>query len=108
MSVRVGKRASRQDWKREAGTNPTNPMDMKESRLAEGCHMGFQGKMFIQDYSKVSGSGGRYDFVLTYGDCWVGGMFAKFRMYEQELSLTVVKFEVVVRHPPPDVINAGL
>ena len=37
----------------------------------------------------------------TYGNCWVGGMFAKFRTYEQELSLTVDEFEVVVWHSLP-------
>ena len=93
---------------REKFSDPTNPMDLKKGRLAKGCHMGFQGQVFIKDNSEVSGSGGRCDFILTYGDCWVGRMFAKFRSYEQELSLVVISFEVVVWHSPPDVINAGL
>ena len=73
-------------WCHQKFPDPTNPVDLKEGRLAEGCHMGFQRQVFIEDYSEVSGSGGRCDFVLTYGDCWVGGMFAKFRTYEQELK----------------------
>ncbi len=69
--------------------------------------MRFQGQVFIKKYSEISGGGGRWDFVLTNGDCWIGGMFAKFRMYKQELSLTVIEFKAVVWPQPPDVINAG-
>ena len=95
-------------WCCQKFPDPTNPVDLEERRLAEGCHMGSQGQVFIKKYSDISGSGGECGFILTYGDCWVGGMFTKFRMYEQELCPTIIKFEVVVWHPPPDVINAGL
>ncbi len=70
--------------------------------------MGFQGQVFIKEYSQISGSGDRWNFVMTNGNCWFGRMFAKFRMYKQELSLTVIELKVVVQHPQPDVTRAGL
>ena len=64
----------------------TNPVNLKKSRLAEGCHMGCQGQVFIKNYSEVSGSGGRCDFILTYGDCSVGGMFSVIRLLKENFA----------------------
>ena len=69
---------------------------------------GVQGQVFIEKYSQVSGSDGRWNFILTNGDCWIGRMFAKFEMYKQELSLTVIEFKVVLWHPQLNVTDAGL